>query len=92
MGVNRFSDMSEAEFVQQRLSSAGVRPHDSKARRRKKLRSIKQLDRDGHPIPEREEQEEDSIDPMLALKKPHDGPLPRQKSWYAEGLVTHPHD
>ena len=100
LGINRFSDMTEQEFVNERLSSGGARPHDAKQRRRerkqrkqaeKRLSSIKQLYPDGSPMPEEETQ--DGISSNIPdLSQPYSGALPKNKSWYAEGLVTHPYD
>ena len=92
--------MTEQEFINERLSSGGAKPHDSRERRRerkqkkqseKRLKSIKQLYPDGEPMPE--EETEDGINSNVPdLSQPYTGQLPMNKSWYAEGLVTHPYD
>ena len=36
LGINRFSDMTEQEFINERLSSGGAKPHDARQRRRER--------------------------------------------------------
>ncbi len=60
MAVNRFSDMTETEFVQERLSSGGAKPHQRKKERHqahKALKLIRPLGPDGKPLPEIDESE-----------------------------------
>ena len=50
MAVNRFSDMTEAEFVQERLTHGGAKPHSKQRPQRqgrKHLKSIIPLGPDG---------------------------------------------
>ena len=87
MAVNHFTDMTEEEFAEERLIKGGAQPKVSRERR-KRLKSIRQLDRDGRPIPEQ-------VDDAVLDERSQDefnGPLPSRKNWFEEGLVTRPID
>lgn len=66
MAVNKFSDMTETEFANERLRFKAAAAHKQNrtqgdAGQKAKLRSIKQLDRDGRPMAKQEQQDDGAV-------------------------------
>ena len=89
MAVNQFSDMTEEEFVKERLTSGIRRPGRKTIVPKKALQSRVPIGDDGLPIisDKTEETPDDGtedVDPYA--------PIPDYKNWFEEGFVTHPYD
>ena len=92
MAINQFSDMTEAEFVQERLGGAMPRRERKPKKEtlvqkaQKKLQSIVPLDENGSKTMP------DFPSGAMPYFYDPDAPLPDYKNWFEEGYVTVPHD
>jgi len=85
MGVNSFSDMTEEEFVKERLGPGIKLPGRKTSGPKKALQSRVPIGDDGLPIIN------DENDSTEYVFDPY-GPIPANKNWYEEGFVTRPYD